>query len=118
MTTLTNNTAATTTLFIATSSNGFTPVRGLRGVCVRIKCGAEGCAEMAFIFRNSEGKAINACTCGWRRWAPTPKKWGKPVTKTPYINEELEAKFAIKRAEAMANAQLKRDIQEFKPDMS
>lgn len=114
----TSNSTTTTSLFTNAAAAGYLPIRGLKGVCARIKCLEENCSEQAFIFRNNTGKVINACTCGWRRIAPPPKKWGKPVTKKQYINEELEAKFFIKRAAAMANAQVKKDMQEFKPDMS
>ena len=102
----TSTTTATTALFTSASAKGFTPIRGLRGVCARINCGAEGCTEMAFIFRNAEGKVINACTCGWRRVAPPAKKWGKTVTRAPHVNEEFEAAFAAKKAAALAAAGL------------
>jgi len=102
------NTSATTTLFIAAADKGFTPVRGIRGVCARIKCLAEGCDNQAFIFRNTNDKVINACTCGWRRAAPAPKKWGKTVTRAPRpVNEELEAAFAAKKAAALEAAAIK-----------
>lgn len=145
--TTSTTTTATTTLFTNAASKGYTPVRGLRGVCARIKCGAEGCTAEAFIFRNKEGKAINACTCGWRRVAPPAKRWGKTVARAPRVNEELETAFAIKKAAALAaaairaeklkdeqaqdakddrgtkslellNEQINKDMSEFKPDMS
>ena len=116
---MTTSAATTTTeLFTSAAEKGFTPVRGLRGVCVRLKCCAEGCTEQAFIFRNTEGKVINACTCGWRRVAPSVKKWGKTIVKTPHINEELEVTFAAKKAAAMMAAGLVKEQAEFKPDMS
>jgi len=106
MTTTTNTT--TTTLFTAASSKGFTPVRNFKGVCARIKCGAEGCQEQAFIFRNADGKAINACTCGWRRVAPPAKKWGKTITRAPRpVDEALEAAFAAKKAAALEAAAIR-----------
>lgn len=116
MTTLANNT--TTTLFTNASNVGFTPIRGLKGVCARINCGADNCTEKAFIFRNNTGKVINACVCGWRRIAPPTKKWGKTITKTPHINEELEVAFAAKKTAAMMAAGLVKEQAEFKPDMS
>ena len=145
--TTTTTTISTTTLFTSASAKGYTPVRGIKGVCARIRCCAEGCTEMAFIFRNNDGKVINACTCGWRRVAPPVKKWGKPVSKTPRVNEEVEAAFALKKAAALAatalrverlreesaqdakdnigtkslellDEQINKDMSEFKPDMS
>ena len=98
----TSNSTNTTSLFTNAAAAGYLPIRGLKGVCARIKCLADGCSEQAFIFRNNEGKVINACTCGWKRWAPAPKKWGKTVVKTPHVNEALEAAFAIKKAAALA----------------
>lgn len=94
-------TTTTTTLFTSASAKGFTPIRGLKGVCARINCGADNCTEKAFIFRNNAGKVINACTCGWRRVAPPAKKWGKVVNKAPRVNEEVEAAFNAKKAAAI-----------------
>ena len=107
MATSTITTATTTTLFTAASAKGYTPVRGLRGVCARINCGAENCVEKAFIFRNNAGKVINACVCGWRRVAPPAKKWGKTVVKTLHVNEALEAAFELKKEAAKAAAAIR-----------
>ena len=127
----TSNSTNTTSLFTNAAAAGYLPIRGLKGVCARIKCLADGCSEQAFIFRNAEGKFVNACTYGWKRWAPAPKKWGKPVTKTPQINEELELRFAAKKAAAMEAASLqytksheicememREEMANYKPDMS
>lgn len=126
----TSNSTNTTSLFTNAAAAGYLPIRGLKGVCARIKCLADGCSEQAFIFRNAEGKFVNACTCGWKRWAPAPKKWGKPVSKVSHINEELEISFAAKKAAAMERmAQEQKDrransdrmmkaMAEFKPNMS
>jgi len=124
MTTSTNTTTTTTTtLFTNAAAAGYTPIRGLRGVCARIKCLSEGCIEQAFIFKNEAGKVINACTCGWRRIAPAPKKWGKPANRTPRpVDDRIDAIFAIKKAAALAAAAIRaerlKEQAEFKPDMS
>ncbi len=144
---MTTSTTNTTTLFTNAASKGFTPVRTFKGICLRINCGSEGCEGMAFIFRNNEGKAINACTCGWRRIAPPAKKWGKPVNKVSRVSADVEEAFAVKKAAALADAavraeklmegiaqdakdnigtkslelldeQINKDMSEFKPDMS